>query len=121
MKAKLNTCKWCNYHLKGRTDKKFCNDYCRNSFHNQKSQVIRKTTRSINRKLYLNRQLLAEFQKFQIVNKEDLLHLGFDFYHFTHIKVLNDKKKYFFCYDIGYIFISNQKLKIIESQELNDF
>ena len=54
------TCLICGRPLKGRSDKKFCNDYCRNSFNN--TQKFREShndvVKLINNALARNRRIL---------------------------------------------------------------
>jgi len=44
-------CAHCQKPIKGRTDKKYCNDYCRNSFNNQVHSEHNNYMRQINQLL----------------------------------------------------------------------
>ena len=57
------TCLNCEKTLKGRTDKKFCDDYCRNSYNNQLKASKNNLVRNINNALGKNRRILESFFK----------------------------------------------------------
>jgi hypothetical protein len=50
MTAEITTakCLACDKPLKGRTDKKFCDDYCRNNYNNQLKAAKNNVVRNIN-------------------------------------------------------------------------
>lgn len=110
-------CLTCNKPIKGRTDKKFCNDYCRNSFNNQKHGTSNSYMRQINRLLHKNRSILAEFipptANQAKASYEELLERGFLFKYCTH-QVPNKKgNPCHYCYDYGYWAISDWKYIIV--------
>lgn len=100
----MSDCLLCHAAIKGRSDKKFCDDHCRATFHNRKEASTNAFIRKINSVLRRNRKLLYQIfsHNSQAVKKSSLTNLGFDFNHFTHFKVLPDNKSYRFCYDFGY-------------------
>lgn len=113
-------CLSCNKPLKGRTDKKFCDDYCRNHFNNRLKSGATNLVRNINNALGKNRRTLEEFlgtEEITKTTKEKMLQKGFQFKYFTHL--YNNKKgsTYFFCYDLGYLPLENDWYLIVKRKE----
>lgn len=73
-------CRECGGALRGRSDKRFCDDACRNSYHNRRTQMARREMREIHRKLRRNYRLLQHYDNSGIdrVRLEELLRQGFD-------------------------------------------
>jgi hypothetical protein len=105
---KDRNCATCGSQLKGRSDKKFCDDYCRSNFNNQlKAGFIQDPLiKTINKALQKNRKILeslmGESQDTIQVSKEKMLFLGFHFGFITHLQNRNGETTYC-CYDYGYI------------------
>ena len=51
-------CENCNKTIRGRSDKKFCNDYCRNAFNNNLNSPANNLVRRTNILLSKNRRIL---------------------------------------------------------------
>ena len=106
MEENTKLCLTCKKTIKGRTDKKFCDDYCRNSYNNQMHGTCNSYMRHINRLLHKNRRILADLlpaSANQIkTSYEELSEKGFLFKYCTH-QVPNKKgNPCHFCYDYGY-------------------
>src|SRR5436190_980712 len=101
------TCLTCSKTIRGRSDKKFCDDFCRNSFNNQLKSDRNNLVRNINGVLRKNRRILEELMDSRAdtvkTNREKLLQLGFEFNHFTHIYSNRKGSIYYFCYEFGYL------------------
>ena len=54
----LGTCKQCGKNITGRLDKKFCDDYCRNTYNNQNKRDDELLIQGINRIIRKNRRIL---------------------------------------------------------------
>ena len=54
------SCLQCGDKISGRSDKKFCSDYCRNAFNNDQNRDVNNYVRNINNILRKNRRILAE-------------------------------------------------------------
>ena len=108
-------CKECENELVGRSDKKFCSDYCRNAFNNRLNSDHTKLMRNINNILRKNRRILEEMNpnKKNKFSKEALLYKGFNFSYFTNIYKTKTGKTYYFCYDQGYLFLDNEFVTLI--------
>jgi len=104
-------CKECGDRLVGRSDKKFCSDYCRNTFNNRKYRDRREAMRSTNRILKQNYQiLLSYYQSGKTVTRTDELEQnGFNFNYFTRFQNDSGEKKAY-CYDIAYSVINQEKV-----------
>lgn len=116
-----NNCHECGRALRGRTDKKFCNDTCRNNHHNRKNAHDINLRRNINSTLNKNRRILsdlAHFDKNQSVTIEQLLRKGFSFSFFTHVLKQPNGQHILCCYDCGYYHQSNSRVVIIKRKNL---
>lgn len=114
-------CNYCDHVIKGRSDKKFCNDFCRNSFHFEHNQNASKSINDINRILRRNRKILQSFlssnEKKIVVQKDSLLFRGFNFMYFTHVLLVNGIT-YHFCYEFGYRKLQKGAIEIIKQEFL---
>ena len=114
-------CLNCKKVIKGRTDKKFCDDYCRNTYNNQLKAAKNNLVRNINNALGKNRRILESFFKKEDemtkTNKEKLLQKGFQFKYITHIYTNKKGNIYYFCYDIGYLPLENDWYLLVKRNE----
>ena len=119
-KKEAKTCLLCEKPLKGRSDKKFCDDYCRAAYNNELKSPINNQIRNINNALGKNRRILDGLigaEEMAKCTKEKLLQKGFLFKYFTH-QYLNKKgQTYFFVYDMGYLPLDNDWLLIVKRKE----
>ena len=98
-------CLTCNAELRGRTDKKFCDDYCRSSYNNYRSIPAKPIIRTINAVLRKNRRILEELLDHQPhvrVQKADLVEKGFDFRYLTYFSREATGSCTFGCYEYRY-------------------
>src|SRR6266513_1488291 len=97
------TCLQCGNTLRGRADKKFCHDYCRNNYNNQLKAHSNNYIRNINNALGRNRRILQDFlpsgEEMTKTSKEKLLHRGFLFRYITHTYTNKNGNTYYYCYD----------------------
>jgi len=116
-------CVACNKPLKGRCDKKFCDDYCRNNYNNQLRAKNNYSTyvRNINSALLKNRKILEsilpENEETVRANLDKLQRLGFHFKYKTHTHTTRKGKTYFFCYDYGYLPLDNDRYLVVRKKE----
>lgn len=116
-------CLACGRPLKGRIDKKFCDDNCRNSYNNlQKAKGSHSTyVRNINNTLLKNRKILESIlpagEETAKANKEKLQRLGFQFKYLTHSYTTKTGKTYHYCYDYGYLSLENEWYLIVKRKE----
>ena len=116
-------CLACNKILKGRVDKKFCDDYCRNNYNNlQKSKNQNSAyVKNINNALLKNRKILEnilpETEELIKIPQQKLLDKGFVFKYHTHTYKNKKEQVYFFCYDYGYLPLENNWLLVVKRKE----
>ena len=100
-------CLECGEPLKGRVDKKFCSDLCRNAYNNKQNSDTTNYMRSVNNILRKNRRILLEKVEQgkgkANVHKEKLHEKGFNFHHITHTYKTKKGAVYYFCYEYGYL------------------
>ncbi len=119
----VKTCLYCSKPLKGRIDKKFCDDNCRNSYNNQQKAKGSHSSyvRNINNALLKNRKILESIlpddKKTANANRDKLMRLGFQFKYITHIYTTKDDKTYFYCYEYGYLPLDNDWYLIVKKKE----
>jgi len=121
--ATQRSCRTCGNLLRGRVDKKFCNDYCRNQFNNeQKSRNgYSPLIRNINNALLKNRRILAAVLTDQMdtarAKRDKLLRLGFHFEYQTHVYTTKTGRSYYYCYDYGYLALENDWYLIVKKKD----
>ena len=118
--TKIKLCLTCSKPIKGRTDKKFCDDYCRNNYNNQLKSNTTNHVRNINNALGKNRRILENFfGKEDIIKttKDKLLEKGFQFKYITHTYTNKKGNVYFFCYDVGYLPLENDWYLLVKRKE----
>ncbi len=121
--ADKRTCLACGNVLKGRADKKFCNDYCRNNYNNEQKAKGGQSplVRNINNALLKNRKVLEsvlpDTEETAKANKDKLQRLGFQFKYFTHLYTTKTGKTYHYCYDYGYLPLDNDWFLIVKKKE----
>lgn len=117
----MKNCLECQKPLLGRTDKKFCDDGCRNTFNNRRNSETNTMVRSVNSLLKKNRsilqQLLPESGKMS-VSEKTLKILGFNFDYFTSIYDTKKGNTYRFCYEYGYLKIDEGVYVIVRKQQI---
>ena len=117
------TCLACGEKLKGRVDKKFCNDYCRNNYNNQQKSKGSHSSyvRNINNTLMKNRKILESIlpsdEETAKASKDKLQRLGFHFKYQTHTYTTKTGKTYFYNYDYGYLPLENDWFLIVKKKE----
>lgn len=99
-------CLYCGEPIKGRADKKFCDDQCRTGYNN-KLKSEHPLVRNINNILRKNRKILAEFadnnEGKARVHIKKLAEKGFNFTYITHTYTTKQGATYQFCYEYGYL------------------
>ena len=112
----MRTCEECGTELTGRSDKRFCSDYCRNTFHNRRHSKRNRSRSIVHSKLRKNQEILSALLRHRtkrVIPKEQLLQQGFDFNYLTEIKRFKDNKSYFYIYEFGYRILEMQKLLLV--------
>lgn len=115
-------CHECETIIHGRSDKRFCSDYCRNTFHNRENRGANQIRNQVHRKLRKNRRILQEVlcdKVRRIIPRERLLYYGFYLGYITEITRARNEKNIFFVYEFGYRFMENGKVLVIRKRTRN--
>lgn len=100
-------CLDCGKVIRGRQDKKFCDDACRNNYNNKQNSDHTNYIRNVNNALRKNRRILAELLTGQNetakVKRERLAEKGFQFNYHTGTYLTQKQQVYIFCYEYGYL------------------
>ena len=101
-----NKCKNCGTILQGRSDKIYCDNYCKSAYHyknekeNQSNFYLK-----VDKQLKTNRKILKAYNKAgkATVRAEELLKEGFNPNYFTHYWKNQKGDVYLFCYEYGFL------------------
>jgi len=109
-------CLECGEKIVGRTDKKFCTDYCRNAYNNKVNKDSKNLIRNTNNRLRKNYRILSELNKSgkTKVTKTKLIHQNFDFTLFTSIYKTKTGNTYYYVYDQGYLLLESEYVLLIK-------
>lgn len=112
------SCIECGKKLLGRADKKFCGDYCRNSYNNKFKKDNKKLVRNINNALRKNYHILETLnpEEKSKTTRSKLLAKGFDFSLFTSIYTTKIGTIYYFVYDQGYLPLEDDFFALVKRQ-----
>ena len=116
MEKKL--CLECGEPLKGRIDKKFCSDYCRNSYNNKVNKEHKNLIRNVNNRLRKNYKLLCDLNTTgkTKVTRTKLLDGNFDLNFFTSIYTTKTGNTYYYIYNQGYLALENDYYLLIKKE-----
>ncbi len=117
----IKTCMFCEKPLKGRSDKKFCDDYCRAAYNNELKSPANNYIRNVNNALGKNRRilesLLPDGEATAKANRDKLSEKGFQFKYHTHQYSAKNGNTYFYCYDYGYLPLENDWFLVVKRKE----
>tara|TARA_R110002072_G_scaffold302577_2_gene486402 strand:+ start:6950 stop:7321 length:372 start_codon:yes stop_codon:yes gene_type:complete len=102
----MKKCLNCDEEIIGRTDKKFCNQYCKSSYHYKSSQEKEASRfQKIDKILKTNRRILKNYNKSgkSFVRKTDLINEGFNPNYFTNYWKNKKGEVYLFCFEFGFL------------------
>ncbi len=110
-------CLECGEPIKGRADKKFCDDQCRSNYNNKANNDFTVEMRQINTLLRKNRKILEEVAGAEgrgKISKIKLSEKGFNFKYITHTHTTLKGTVYKLCYDYGYLPIENDFIMVLK-------
>lgn len=123
MYIEKKNCQYCGKTIHGRADKKFCDDYCRNSSNNQKRTCDSPLVRNIINCLKINRNILegivADGVEKVKVPKEKLMRMGYFFKYHTHTFTNWKGNTYVYCFEYGYVELGDGWVLVV--REMLDF
>jgi hypothetical protein len=123
METEIKNCLACNKTLRGRADKKFCDDYCRSNYNNLQKIKDKpdEFVKGINNTLLKNRKILLsilpETEEMAKVTADKLLEKGFVFKYHTHTYKNKKDQVYFFCYEYGYLPLGENWYLVVRRKE----
>jgi hypothetical protein len=109
-------CLDCGETLRGRSDKKFCDDQCRSNFNNRMKAGQQCCIRPVNNILRKNHSVLSKIctgEKIRI-KKEVLLLNGFNPDYHTHLHQTQSGNTYYFCYDYGVLKLDGDVFLVVK-------
>lgn len=114
-------CASCGEVLKGRIDKKFCDDACRSNYNNKLNSDSTALMKTINNVLRKNRRILEslipqEEGKTKVTLKK-LQDLGYNFNYQTHTYITKAGANYIFCYEYGYLALEGNMFMLVKRLE----
>lgn len=118
MKLPKQQCQYCGKVIHGRSDKRFCDDYCRSSSNNHTRRLNESDeVRNILQVLKSNRRVLETVLPDGVetvrIPMDKLLLLGYNFKYHTHSVPRPDKRRYNFCFDYGYVLLDDYWLLVV--------
>ncbi len=120
-KKEPTLCLSCEKPVKGRSDKKFCDDYCRAAYNNDLKSASNNLVRNVNNALGKNRRilesLLPQGDATAKTNHDKLIEKGFQFKYHTSIYKAKNGNTYFYCYEYGYLPLENNWYLIVKREE----
>lgn len=112
------SCLFCQDTIRGRADKKFCDDYCRTAFNNQRLITRMKHIRAIINILVRNRKVLKKWanKKRNPVKLQDVLSEGLNLNYYTHKVQQPMGNPYCYCFDYGYQLLPGNQCRILQQR-----
>jgi hypothetical protein len=116
-------CLDCGDVIRGRTDKKFCSDQCRNNYNNRLNRDTNNYVRNVHGLLRRNRRILADLylEEKRKVHRDALIALGYNFSFFTHIIENSRGNRFIYCFEYGYSEIGNDFLELNQNSKYLDY
>jgi hypothetical protein len=112
-------CLACNKELRGRVDKKYCDDYCRNNFNNRIKSDTNNFSRNIINQLRKNKLILEEIlgdSSLLKISRDRLLERGFHFKYHTHTYENKKGNLYIFCFEYGYLSLEKDWFLLVKRE-----
>jgi len=113
-------CLDCGTPVKGRADKKFCDDLCPNNYNNHLKTEDAWIVKEVNQILKRNRKVLIKLNpegKTKRINKSKLLTEGFNLDYFTSVYHTQNGKTYNFCYEYGFLRLADDEFLLVKREE----
>lgn len=122
IEVNMKCCLSCDKPLRGRSDKKFCDDYCRNGFNNRLKSAERPFLKGINAILLKNRKVLESLFEIETkplrVSRDQLLQKGFRFDFITCWYTNRKGNTYHYCYEYGYLPLEGDQYLVVKRKGL---
>lgn len=105
MKKTEKTCPHCQKPIFGRSDKKYCDAFCKNAYGNTVRNQDEPLYYRIDRQLKTNRRILSKYNRRgkTIIEKSIMMEEGFDPNFFTHYWKNKKGQVYLCCFEYGFL------------------
>ena len=112
-------CPECGDSVKGRIDKRFCSDMCRNAHNNRIKGSQSRYYRNVNSTLRRNYRILEELIPEETIkaSKARLLQKGFNFGYYTNVLTTRKGAQYYYCNEYGYLPLENDYFLLVKKKE----
>lgn len=123
LSAEQKNCLVCGHPLRGRVDKKFCDDQCRNRYNNGSRIRERQNplVRQVNNALLQNRRVLetvlAGKTESVRISREKMMEYGFRFRYITGMSRHRNGQPLFYCYEFGIRPLENDLFLVTRKKE----
>jgi hypothetical protein len=116
-------CKICNNLVKGRSDKKYCSQRCKNYYHINLRKVTAIAVKDIDIILHRNRSILLEVLGKNLLQKKVprmlLEKKKFNFKYNTHWHMNSKNKTFFWVYDFGWMSFSDDEILLVRKRTIS--
>ena len=112
-------CILCGKDLHGRSDKKFCNPYCRSFYNNRVNLTSTHYVRNVINALRRNRRILEEIlgkETCRHTSRERLVTSGFLFNYHTHTHTSPKGDMLQCCFELGYRCVNPEWIEVVKLQ-----
>lgn len=112
----IRCCTYCGKELTGRSDKKFCDDGCRNNYRYQWNKYNNEIVIKVNKSLLHNRNVLKSMIKSgkKMVKKQCLVDNDFNFNLMTGLHTTNKRQEYRVIYDYAYRCVDDEYVMVLK-------
>jgi predicted nucleic acid-binding Zn ribbon protein len=113
-------CTDCGMAIRGRSDKRFCDDQCRSNYNNRSRSENFGFIKKLNSILKKNRGILERLNpggKTRVA-RDRMLKEGYNFTYHTHSYGTLKGTVYYFCYEYGYLAIENEMILIVKNDTI---
>lgn len=119
--TEARACLSCGKTVKGRSDKKFCDDYCRNVYNNtRKTESEPALVKQVNAALRRNRGLLQKLlgpEEMTKMPRKKMIDAGFSFQYLTHQYINKKGNVYHFVYEYGYLELEGDWILLVKREQ----
>ncbi|MDZ7739805.1 MAG: hypothetical protein U5K32_12210 [Bacteroidales bacterium] len=116
----VRKCLDCGEVLRGRSDKKFCSDQCRNNYNNTINREANNLVRNVHSVLRKNRKILCDLYDSgtRKIHRDALLVSEFNMNFFTHSVETNNSSITRYCYEYGYRDIDSEYITLVKNADI---
>ena len=117
--TEIKQCLDCGKPINGRSDKKFCDDACRNNYNNTQQSDATTFVKKVNNALRKNRRILESLIPKEgkiTVSEKKLKEADFNFDFYTGIYETKTGTTYRLCYEFGYMRIEDNRFILVKRE-----